>query len=65
MAPAGIGSDKREAFWALNAECGPYREVTLQPLYFIRDFNRWGDDIEFDYVVVDTSQTQDRASDKN
>jgi hypothetical protein len=60
MAGAGSGSDKREAFWALNAECGPYREVTLQPLYFIRDFNKWGDDIEFDYVVVDTSQTQDQ-----
>lgn len=60
MASSGSGSDKREAFWALNAECGPYREVTLQPLYFIRDFNGWGDDIEFDYVVVDTSQTQDQ-----
>ncbi|MBN1546857.1 MAG: hypothetical protein JW902_09375 [Syntrophaceae bacterium] len=60
MASSGSGSDKREAFWALNAECGPYREVTLQPLYFIRDFNGWGDDIDFDYVVVDTSQTQDQ-----
>ncbi len=60
MASSGSGSDKREAFWSLNAECGPYREITLQPLYFIRDFNRWGDDIEFDYLVVDTSQTQDQ-----
>lgn len=59
MASSGSGSDKREAFWSLNAECGPYREITLQPLYFIRDFNKWGTDIEFDFVVVDTSQTQD------
>jgi len=59
MASSGSGSDKREAFWSLNADCGTYREVTLQPLYFIRDFNKWGEDIEFDYVVVDTSQTQD------
>lgn len=55
---AGSGSDKREAFWMLNAEMGPYRQISLEPLYFIRDFNGWDQNIEFDYVTVDTSQTQ-------
>lgn len=58
LSGAGSGSDKREAFWALNAEMGTYRQVSLDPLYFIRDFNGWGNDVEFDYIVVDTSQTQ-------
>jgi hypothetical protein len=55
---AGSGSDKREAFWQLNAEMGTYRAVSLEPLYFIRDFNGWDPEIQFDYLVVDTSQTQ-------
>lgn len=55
---AGSGSDKREAFWMLNAEMGPYRTVSLEPLYFVRDFNGWGEEVQFDYIVVDTSQTQ-------
>jgi hypothetical protein len=57
---AGSGSDKREAFWMLNAEMGPYRQISLDPLYFVRDFNGWDPTIEFDYVTVDTSQTQDK-----
>jgi len=57
---AGSGSDKREAFWMLNAEMGVYRQISLEPLYFIRDFNGWSEDIQFDYVTVDTSQTQDQ-----
>jgi len=56
---AGSGSDKREAFWMLNAEMGVYRQISLEPLYFIRDFNGWNPEIQFDYVTVDTSQTQD------
>jgi hypothetical protein len=59
MASSGSGSDKREAFWMLNAEMGPYRSVSLEPLYFLRDFNGWDPSIRFDYTVVDTSQTQD------
>jgi len=55
---AGSGSDKREAFWQLNAEMGIYRQISLDPLYFIRDFNKWDPAIQFDYAVVDTSQTQ-------
>lgn len=57
---AGSGSDKREAFWQLNAEMGIYRQISLEPLYFIRDFNRWDPAIQFDYVTVDTAQTQDK-----
>ena len=57
---AGSGSDKREAFWMLNAEMGAYRQISLEPLYFIRDFNGWDETIQFDYVTVDTSQTQDK-----
>jgi hypothetical protein len=57
---AGSGSDKREAYWMLNADMGTDRSVTLAPLYFIRDFNRWDPTIQFDYVTVDTSQTQDQ-----
>lgn len=69
---AGSGSDKREAFWQLNAEMGIYRQISLEPLYFIRDFNKWSPDIDFDYVAVDTSQTMqdhptkiDKRIDKN
>jgi hypothetical protein len=55
---AGSGSDKREAYWMLNADMGTDRAVTLAPLYFIRDFNKWDPAIQFDYITVDTSQTQ-------
>ncbi len=57
---AGSGSDKREAYWMLNADMGTDRSVSLSPLYFIRDFNKWDPAIQFDYVTVDTSQTQDQ-----
>jgi hypothetical protein len=57
---AGSGSDKREAYWMLNADMGTDRSVSLSPLYFIRDFNKWDPTIQFDYVTVDTSQTQDQ-----
>jgi len=35
---------------------GIYRQISLEPLYFIRDFNKWSPDIDFDYVTVDTSR---------
>ena len=57
---AGSGSDKREAYWMLNADMGTDRSVSLAPLYFIRDFNKWDPAIQFDYVTVDTSQTQNQ-----
>lgn len=54
---AGSGSNIREAYWALNADMGPSRVVSTSYLYFIRDFNKWDPTIQFDYIVVDTSQT--------
>jgi hypothetical protein len=57
---AGSGSDKREAFWMLNAEMGTYRTISLSWLYFVKEFNKWPDEVNFDYMVVDTSQTQDQ-----
>jgi hypothetical protein len=38
---AGSGSDKRVAFNILVALLQPYRDVILEPLYFIADFNEW------------------------
>lgn len=61
---SGSGSDKREAFWMLNADMGIYRQVSLEPLEFIRDFNGWDPDVKFDYVTVDTSQTQSQRPTK-
>ncbi len=61
---AGSGSDKREAFWMLNAEMGTYRTVSLSWLYFVKEFNKWPEEINFDYLVVDTSQTQDQHPSK-
>ncbi len=53
---AGSGSDKKEALWAMNAQMGPSRTESLHLLYFIKDFNEWPEDVEFDYVVPDTSR---------
>lgn len=61
---AGSGSDKREAFWMLNAEMGTYRTTSSSWLYFVRDFNKWPPEVNFDYMVVDTSQTQDQHPSK-
>jgi hypothetical protein len=61
---SGSGSDKREAYWMLNADMGVSRMKSLEPLYFIRDFNKWDPAIQFDYVVVDTSQTQNQHPSK-
>jgi len=57
---AGSGSDKREAYWMLNADMGVPRQSSLWPLYFVKKFNKWDPTIQFDYVTVDTSQTQDQ-----
>ena len=57
---AGSGSNIRESYWMLNSDMGSDRAVSLAPLYFIRDFNKWDPLIQFDYVMVDTSQTQDQ-----
>ncbi|WP_316780378.1 hypothetical protein [Pedobacter antarcticus] len=38
---AGSGSDKRVAFNILVALLQPYRDVILEPLYFIAEYNGW------------------------
>lgn len=40
---AGSGSDKRVAFNILVALLQPYRDVILEPLYFLADYNGWTD----------------------
>ncbi|MCX2473568.1 hypothetical protein OQZ33_04405 [Pedobacter sp. MC2016-05] len=40
---AGSGSDKRVAFNIYTAILQPHREVILEPLYFIAQFNKWTD----------------------
>lgn len=41
------GSDIREAFLVYNASLKLERKVMLAPLYLTRDFNNWGEDIQF------------------
>lgn len=41
---AGSGSDKRVAFNILVALLQPYRDVILEPLYFVADYNGWTND---------------------
>jgi hypothetical protein len=38
---AGSGSDKRVAFNILVALLQPYRDVILEPLYFVSEYNGW------------------------
>ncbi|WP_285055139.1 hypothetical protein [Pedobacter ginsengisoli] len=38
---AGSGSDKRVAFNILVALLQPYRDVILEPLYFVAEYNGW------------------------
>lgn len=44
---AGSGSDKRIAFNNYISLCEMHKDIILEPLYIIRDYNGWGDDIEF------------------
>lgn len=65
---AGSGSDKRVAFNVYSSLCEMHRDLILEPLYFIRDFNGWGDNIEFRfrYPIITTldkgKETQQQAS---
>lgn len=44
------GSDIREAFLVYNAMLKLERNVLLEPLYLVRDFNGWGEELEFRFV---------------
>ncbi|MBC7509384.1 MAG: hypothetical protein H7320_11660 [Ferruginibacter sp.] len=41
------GSDIRESFLVNSAQLNLERQVLLEPLYLVRDFNEWGEDIIF------------------
>lgn len=41
------GSDQREAWLLYTAKLALERQVMLEPLYLVRDYNGWDDDIEF------------------
>lgn len=43
----GGGSEKMIAFNIYLSLCEAHRDCILEPLYFIRDYNGWGDDIVF------------------
>ncbi len=51
-AGAGSGSDKREAYTILNALLNTDRDTTLDPWYFVRDFNGWDPTLELGYRQV-------------
>jgi len=62
---AGSGSNIREAFHTLQALMHYDREATLQPLRFVRDFNKWDPEMEFGYVNIDTWQTLNQNKSKD
>lgn len=47
------GTEARELFIIKQARMKPYRDRLLRPLYLIRDFNKWGDDIEFEIMNLE------------
>lgn len=53
------GSDKREAFLLYLASLSLERQVVLEPLYLMRDFNGWDSDIQFRFkdIILTTLDT--------
>jgi len=53
---SGSGSDKRVAFNAKVALLNPHRELLLEPLYFIAEYNGWKAKyprLEFKFIEVE------------
>jgi hypothetical protein len=46
---AGSGSDKREAFNMYQLQCQMDRDIILEPLEFIRDYNNWNPKLRFKF----------------
>jgi hypothetical protein len=46
---AGSGSDKREAFNMYQLQCQMDRDIILEPLEFIRDYNNWDPKLRFKF----------------
>ena len=53
----GGGSNKREAFYILQAEMWADRMMTLKWFQHIKDYNGWNKDWTLGYMDIDTSQT--------
>lgn len=53
------GSDIREAHLVYTSQLGLERNVLLEPLYLVRDYNKWDPEIEFKFrdVVLTTLDT--------
>ncbi|MFC4261921.1 hypothetical protein ACFOWM_03460 [Ferruginibacter yonginensis] len=53
------GSDIRESFLVHSALLAHERQIMLEPLYLVRDFNEWGEDIVFRFrdTVLTTLDT--------
>lgn len=49
---SGSGSDKREAYTILCANKTADRTISTLPFYFVRDWNGWGDDLDFGFPNV-------------
>lgn len=49
---SGSGSDIREAYTVLCANKTADRTISTIPFYFIRDWNKWGDNLDFGYPNV-------------
>ena len=63
---AGSGSDKREAYTILSALKKTDREITVEPLEFIQQYNGWDPDIEFAFsnTVLTTLDANPTGSEK-
>ncbi|QIX60875.1 hypothetical protein HER32_06665 [Hymenobacter sp. BT18] len=58
---AGSGSDKRVAFNVFVATHYFLQHLILEPLYLVRDYNGWGEDIEFRFLNMQVG-TLDQSS---
>lgn len=59
---SGSGSDKREAYTILCANKMADRTISTLPFYFVRDWNGWGDDLDFGFPNVNLT-TLDKNKD--
>jgi hypothetical protein len=57
---AGSGSDKRVAFNNYISLCEMHRDIILEPLYVIKDYNGWDEEYEF-RLKIPAIMTQDKG----
>lgn len=61
---AGSGSDKREAFNNTIELSKADARILFEPLYTVRDYNGWGDDVEFGFSHQLSTTTDDEPNGK-